>query len=471
MSHSLEPTQIIDELKKQANTILSTVLGSAKLEGFNVGSQGNMPYYWEDPRNLKFNAKTYDWISSNLKADTSPLQLDQNFTNIYIDALSKVSYHLSSDDQEKLNQAKSAATDQQGAVLRAWTEAYGSLPEGEGQPIDEIASIIQTEWADPATTLTDIQNAININELLNKVPAAGKPIVPVFVNWLNAIGDAVSLQNNVTMNDAYLAKALAAAQSPKKGNGGIQLNTPGNDNYFPAYRVNTPTSDIINGLENDDQAVELSMTVSRSTVNEYELSVSGGASFSYPVLGFFSVNAGGSSSYFESNIATTDNETTVKMSFPGVTLVNYGAPSFTKAPLQNWYWMKPIQDAINNKDNDVSGFKFSPAPQIDFSKKGPFGFLTGAAISNYPTVEITVKSADYQRIQKTFEQSASVGISFLGIPLGIGGSESSYSNKVTVDASKSTVTITLKPPKELVAGTATDSVGWVLGVQSDYPAA
>jgi hypothetical protein len=95
----------------------------------------------------------------------------------------------------------------------------------------------------------------------------------------------------------------------------------------------------------------------------------------------------------------------------------------------------------------------------------------GAAISNYPSMEITVKSSSYQKIQQTFEQSASVGISFLGIPLGIGGRESSYSNKVTTSSTDSTVTITLNPPTELVAGSAVDSVGWVLGVQPDYPAA
>lgn len=460
--------EIINMLKEQANTILSAALGTTKLEAFSVGANGNMPYYWQDPRNLQFNSNTYNWIKSSLKAGAMPIQQDQIFTDLYIRALSSVSYSLSTSDQAKLNKAKEDATDQQAAVLRAWQDAFGSLPSGEGQPIDLISAEIASTWAVPPTTLPEIQQSVNINALLNNVPASGKPVVPVFANWLNAIGGAVSLENNTTMNTAYLARALAAAQTPTDANGGLKLN---NDLVVPAYQVSTQLSDILNGLKNSSQSASLAMTVTRSTESEYQVNVEGGTSFSIPVLSLFSMNVGGNAHYFESDIATTDNETTVTMNFPGVTLVSFGPVPFDMSPSRNWFWMKPIRDAIKNGSSDVSGFKFSPDPQIDFSKSGPFAYLMGTAISNYPSMEITVKSSSYERIQKTFEQSASVGISFLGIPLGIGGSESSYSNKVTTNASESTVTITLNPPKELVAGSAVDSVGWVLGVQPDYPAA
>ena len=80
-------------------------------------------------------------------------------------------------------------------------------------------------------------------------------------------------------------------------------------------------------------------------------------------------------------------------------------------------------------------------------------------------------SSDYESIEKTFEQTVKVGLSFLGIPLGIKGSESTYSHSVSVNSSSQTITITLDPPKELIAGNSVDSVGWVLGVQTEYPAA
>lgn len=467
VTETLQANAIIDALKSQANQILSAALGSTPLEAFNIGSEGNYPYYWQDPRNLQFNAKTYGWISGNLKAGASPLQFDAVFTNLYIRALSSVSYSLSSADQAKLNAAAANATQQQTAVLNAWNQAFGSLPSGPGQPIDNIAAEIATQWAQPPTTLNDIKNAININQLLNNVPASGAPVVPVFANWLNALGEAVSLENNVTMNNAYVARALAAAQTPTAANGGLQLD---NNIVSPAYNMATQLSAILNGLKNTQQACTLQMDVSRSSESEYQVRMSGGTQFAIPVLDFLTLKVGANANYFHSDMATSSNSVSVKMTFPGVTLVNFGPADFTQSPPRYWFWMEPIREAIQNTGKDTSSFKFSPDPQIDFSDNGPFAYLMGVAISNYPSMEITVKGANYQFIQTTFQQSASVGISFLGIPLGIGGSESSYSNNVSTNASQQSVTIKLNPPPELVAGNQVDSVGWVLGVQPNYPA-
>lgn len=65
----VEASQIITELKDRANDILSSVL-STDLSAITINGKGNFPYYWQDPSNLKFNKKTYDWISSNLRANT-----------------------------------------------------------------------------------------------------------------------------------------------------------------------------------------------------------------------------------------------------------------------------------------------------------------------------------------------------------------------------------------------------------------
>ncbi len=467
MSETTQADQIIDALKEQANKILAAALGSTPLSAFNVGAKGNMPYYWQDPSTLKFNQTTYNWIDSNLKAGADPKQFDGLFTNEYIQALSKVSYSLSSADQTKLNQAHQNTTEQQTAVLNAWQSAFGSLPSGEGMPIDQIATIIATQWAQPATTLTALANSPNLNAALNNTPASGKPVIPVFANWLNAINSVISLENAVTMNQHYLGQALAGVQTPTAANGATETNA---GNTVPTFTVATQLADIVNGLKDASNAINLDMDVERATSSEFQVSISGGTRFSIPVLDLLSVNVGGQASYFSSNIATTDNKTSVSMTFPGVTLVNYGPADYNASTGLNWFWMSPIRDAISNGNKDVSGFKFSPDPQIDFSDNGPFGYTMGAAISNYPTITIKVTSSQYQEIQQTFEQSASVGISFLGIPLGIGGKESTYSSKTQVDASSQTVTITLSPPPELVAGNTVDSVGWVLGVQAEYPA-
>lgn len=467
MPESLDASVIIDALKAKANSVLSSALGSTPLQGFAITSQGNFPYNWQDTQNVtQFNQPTYTWISSNLKAGATPLELDGSFVNLYIQALSAISWSLSKADQATLNIAASNATKQAAAVQNAWLQAFKKLPAGSS-PIDDIAKIITTTWASTPTTLMAIQNSINLGKLLDQTPASGQAVLPVFVSWLNAIGSSLSLQNNVTMNNAYLGRALAAVQNATSGNGGLLLN---DGTTVPAFRVANQNSDIQNALASGSP-VTMSMTVSRSTSNEFTVSVEGQTGFSIPVLDFLTIGIGGNASYFSSDLATTDNETTVDMSFPGANLVNFGPVAFTETgSSSSWFWMDPIRQAIANGANDVSGFKFSPVPPIDFSPAGPFGFVMGVAISGYPTMTITIKSSSYQKIQKTFQQTASSSVSFLGIQLA-SASESTYSNNVQVDAASSTVTITLAPPQELVAGTVNAAQGWVLGVQPSYPAA
>ena len=566
---------IIEELRAKAASILGSALGSKPLESFMVGALGNFPYYWQNPRNLEFNAKTYTWISSALKAtstnrpllslaanhvrdeqvvllnawkqayghfpegdgepidlvvnsiancwanppanltqmenalnlnqllnttppsgkpiipvlanyldalgssatnnlglattNNTPKQLDQSFNSIYIDAFSKVGYLLSSTDKAKLNKAYQDATDQQVALLNAWKQAYGSFPPGDGEAIDKVIGKIATDWANPPTNITAMAAAINLKELLNKTPGSGQPIISVLANYLAAINSVIPLANAATMNQAYLNRALKAVQSPSEENGGLQTD----DNvYHPAYKMATQLSDILNGLKAINNAISLKMSVSRYSESEFKVSIARGASINVPILDLFTLSVDAEASYFSDHIATKSNTTDIELTYTGVTLVNYGPVAYDQSnPNQYWYWTKPIKDAIKNGDNDVSGFKFSPKPQIDFSESGPFGFVTGVAISNYPSVKITVTSSDYESIEKTFEQKVKVGLSFLGIPLGIKGSESTYSHSVSVNSSSQTVTITLDPPKELIAGNSVDSVGWVLGVQTEYPAA
>jgi hypothetical protein len=138
---------ILEELRAKAASILGSALGSKPLEPFLVGALGNFPYYWQNPRNLEFNAKTYTWISSALKATSS--------------------------NQQLLSVASDDLRDYQVALLNAWKQAYGNFPRGDGQPIDNIVNTIASDWADSPATLTKMQHALNLNELLNTTPASG----------------------------------------------------------------------------------------------------------------------------------------------------------------------------------------------------------------------------------------------------------------------------------------------------------
>lgn len=461
-------SQLIEALRAKAASVLGSAL-STPLVGFTVGANGNFPYYWQNPSNLQFNNLTYSWINTNLAANTTPVQQDETFTGLYISALGSIVYSLSSADQTNLNTANDNATNQQAALLNAWKSAYGSIPAGTATqaPIDIIVGTIATTWAVPPTTLTAMQNSKNLNKLLNNTPASGKPIIPVLANWLNAVSSAISLVNAVTMNNQYVATALDNVQNPLTTNGGLALD---NSNIEPSYQISPVTATILNGLKASNP-VTATMTVTQSSSSQFQVSVQGGAAFSIPVTEFLTIDVGGNASYFQQNMASQSNSTSITMTFNGVTLVNFGPTTFDLTTGLGWYWAFPITQAITNGTNDVSGFKFSPNPNIDFSSSGPFGYLTGVAISNFPTISITVTGSNYQSIQKTFQSSASAGVSFLGIPL-VSASGSNYSSSATSNSSSNSVTVTLSPPAELVSGGGgANSLGWILGVQTLYPGA
>jgi hypothetical protein len=125
----------------------------------------------------------------------------------------------------------------------------------------------------------------------------------------------------------------------------------------------------ISSSSHSDQAISMKMKITRTSESEFQVNVEGGTSFSIPVFSLFSMNVGGNAHYFESEIATSENEITVDMTFPGINLVSFGPEEFDMSPPRNWFWMTPIRDAIKNGSSDVSRFKFSPDPGIDFSKK------------------------------------------------------------------------------------------------------
>lgn len=469
--NTTDAAAIIEALKAEANKTLSAALGAKPLQAFDITSNGNFPYIWQNPNTLTFNNKTYSWISGNLKATKTPVEFDpgSNFVTQYLGAITKVRYSLSSTDQSKLNTFAARATQQQAALLNAWVSAGNTLPTGNTPIIDITQTILS--WSSSNVSLQDVQSSINPSSLFNKMPGNGGAILKVFFNWVAAMGDGVALQNNITQNNAYLDQAIAALQYPSDANGGIAVD---NNAIKPAYKVANQVADIQNQLQNQGSKVTLSMSASRANTSEFDVSVSGSAGIRIPVLSFLTVGVSGNTNYFASDMAVSTSSTSVKMTFPGVNLVNFGPTSFDASGKSNsWFWMSPIQDAIRNgyPAKDVSGFKFEVQPSItDWSTSGSFGYLQGVAISSYPTIEITVTSSDYQKIQQTFQQSVTSSVSFLGIPLA-SATESTYSNSVKVDASTQTVTITLTPPQSLIAGNLVDSLGWILGVQTQYPAA
>jgi hypothetical protein len=437
---------------------------------FQVGSLGNFPYYWQHPANLKFNTETYRWISASIKANTYPIQLSQPFTNLYITTLSKVSYSLSKSDQSKLSQAQSNIINQQGALLKAWQAAFNTIPDRTEtqEPIDIIIDKITQSWATPPITLAELQTEQNIHIKLNSVPMSGKSVIPILVNYLNALQSSVSLINAATMNRGYLQQALSGAQNPSTTNGGLQTSDGG---IKPSYRVNTPLESILKSLNSTDTSntVELSMSVVNTPQNNLSINLSDGTTETLPISEFLTIKDKNGTDFFREIFASDSSKATIDVTFKGVTTIYFGPAYFSSASNTNWYWEPPIVQALENGDKDISGFKFSPKPQIDFSNTGPFGFLTGVVISKRVSLKITAKCINYQSIAKQITALRSAHLKFLGIPMASTSSfPSGHQPSVKTDDEKMSLSINFEPYQDDLADTI-DSTAIVLGVQTNHP--
>jgi hypothetical protein len=442
----------------------------APFQPFQVGSLGNFPYYWQNPDNLSFNSKTYQWISSSLKAGRFPVQLSQPFTNLYIAALSKVNYSLSNSDQSQLNQAQSNIINQQGALLKAWQTAFGTIPDRTEtqQPIDIIFDTITQTWASPSITLSQLQISHDINGLLNNVPMSGKSILPVLVNYLNALQSSVTLINAATMNRGYLQQAMAAVQTPSTTNGGVSTS---DGRVQPAYQIDTPLENILQSLNSTDRSkiVTLSMSVISTGGNSYSIQLNDGTTETLRMADFLNIYNEHGIDLFRELLLSDRDKAIVDVTFKGVTTVNFGPVYFSRSSNTHWYWMPPIEEALNNGDKDISGFKFSPKPQIDFSKSGPFGFLTSAVISKQVSLKITAKCANYSSIAEKIKSLGSAHFDFLGMPIDTASETSpGYQPSVSIDEKDTSLIITLEPFQKK-AMDSMNSTAFVLGVQTNYP--
>lgn len=309
--------------------------------------------------------------------------------------------------------------------------------------------------------------APDLEAMLNMMPPAGRAVLPALSNYLAALGSDTSLMNAATMNTGYLAQALYAVQHPSVPNGGIKTD---GGTVRPAYSVATSVADIRAGLDGAEKKFELKMSLERLKGNEYKVTPVGKSSFSTSAARFLSVTAAESSAE-ALQIATRSAPAEVRMNFSGVTTVYFGPVSYDMSSGRSWYWMKPIIDAIKNGTSDVSGFKFSPDPQIDFSSKGPFGFLTGVAISKHPVITVKARGPGSVEIANQLESlpAKNLDVKFLGEPLLAPGSLTGYSR--TTEATSDSVDVRFDPLADTEVTDPTDRTAFVHGVQALFPAA
>lgn len=430
------------------------------IQPFATGGLGNFPFYWEDSC-LRFNYDTYCWINANLKAGHVPLEqaLGSTFTNLFTEALSCISYSLSKEDQCILSESTNRLAGQQNALLSKWNEIF--LPV---TAVDDVLNTICQEWATSATTSGDLQLASDVSTILNKIPDKGQAIIPLLVDYLKTLNQITTLENSSSMNNGYLECVKNALQAPNMENGGILASS---NDIYPAYEVSTSLHDILEGLQSDE-TIGFKMTIKSIDSKTVEVTGSSFEPFNTVIEELISLVLDGYDLHQNDVFNTIPTCLEVEMAFKGVVMVNFAPVPFNIVTGKSWYWIAPIVEAIKNRNQDVTGFKFSPASSLDFSKQGTFAFLTAVVISSYPEVSLKLSHTNPQQLSDAVNRSSVASLTLLG---NIFDTFCTTTSSLIADADSicgENILIKLQPPT--TNPPSLTSRAWVHGVVPCYPA-
>ncbi|WP_143157279.1 hypothetical protein [Cnuella takakiae] len=440
---------------------------------FSAGGLGHYPFYYENPNDLSFETNTYNWINSNLKNNLPPIRQDDGyFTNYFLQVFSCLTYYLSSADRQTLQNASAAAFNEQMELLQEWETVFGSIPAGGGQqPIDTVLAVICGTWAKPAIQPAALHKAANLQALLNQMPEKAASILQPLQNFLTAIDPVIPLINTTTRNSGLIKKVLAALKRPSLENGAVLAS---DQKLYPAYRVMPALPAQVAALNSDAQSIELDFLVSSMDNGQVQVSMQGANPFPMELQELFVIWKEGVGNLFTQILSLAGGSLKVEASFSGLSQVNIEPVVFDPVTGSNWYWIDPIVEAINNTGTNKTGFQFAPAPDVDFTEKGPFGYISALAISRVPTFRLFAPNSDLQPVILNPSLSGDVSLSFLNA---MGGESAnpyllkSYTCPVANSSSTSPMYggIELVPlQNDTLMGPG--SVAWVHGVQTSFPA-
>lgn len=439
-------------------------VASADIQPFEVGSLGYFPYYWHTNADTKekevFNILTYNWINANVQEGQIPIQQagGSNFTNLMNNALSKIRYKLSTSDQKALDEASLNISQKEKELTDKWEQIYSENPG-----IDPVINTIVTTWATPATTFNTLLQTNNISSILNTIPTSGLPISPSLNNYIEAINSSTTLVNTSSRATGLLNSTLDALQNPDLANGGL-LTT--DNKIYPAYNVSTPLSNILKGMQNTALQFEVKTIIKAISDTTISVKIPEYEAFETLTDDFFKIEFDSGSNFFLSLLEKMTEPLALDFHFQGVTLVNFGPVKFNISIPKYWYWISPIVDSIKNGTSDVSGYSFSPNPNINFKEGGPFGLLTGVVISNFPSINIRLKTANTKSLIDVATGANRANISFMD------KNENKSKFPYLLEAKKdedNSVVIACSHMTE--TSPSVESRAFVHGVQVEYPAA
>ncbi|KAB1158381.1 hypothetical protein F7018_09395 [Tenacibaculum aiptasiae] len=455
-------------------------------------AQGGFLYNWQNLNNI-FNRGTYDILTGNVSPGhvnpSAALSTAGSFPNNYIQVLSGIEYSLNNEDTIKLNKVQGNAQAQQATIVQDYQTTYGEITDNQIKEAKEVVGawgvstkydyiisyVLGSQWSGtqvankPPLTYDEMSSARNLKDLLPNRPGSSDQVINDVSIYLNMTAPVNALQTQMQNGSWTVAQAIKNTQAPNKKNGGMKTFDPvtGNidDNFRTGWNLNKSIAEIQNDLNNDSRVIEFKMTTSESSGSNLNVSINGSTGFS--VGSWLKFSLGTQFSYDMSTFQGTSKDAEITVQYKGYSILPISPQAWQQDINTGWYNGSIIRQAYENQGKNVSGFKFAsstppPFNFKDFREGGNFGWMNNFIISNYPTIIIKYKNADFNSFKEAWSTKTSGNLKLFGF-ISLGSfSAGASGGRYEKGANNSEFTLTFEPSKEIISVPEFQKQGFVI---------
>ncbi|GAA5646977.1 hypothetical protein [Vibrio proteolyticus] len=488
---SLASTEYYQVLQQQTAAAVQGVI-SDEVYALQFPPQGGFLYEWQNLNNI-FNRGTYDLITGNVKPGNiegaAELDVEGSFLVDYVQVLSGIEYSLNNADTANMNEVQNNAQAQQATIVQDYQNTYGTITEAQLNEAKEVVGswgvatkydyiisyVMGSQWSGrtaaskPPLTYSEMSSARDLKLLLPARPASSDRVINDVSLYLNMTQSVNTLQTQMQNGSWTVAQALNNTRYPSEQNGGMKTFNPVDGSvdtkYRTGWKINKAIADIKNDLNNESRVIEFKMTTSEASGSRMDVSINGQAGIS--VGSWLKFSLGTSFSYDMSTFEGTSRDAEITVQYKGYSIVPISVLAWQQDIDEGWYNGEIIRQAVESEGKDVSGFKFSSQTSLPFnfdslSDGGDFGWLNNVIISNYPTITIKYKNADFNSFKQAWSTHTSGNLKLFGfISLGsfdAGASGSSYEQGAT----NNEFTLTFSPSQEILTVPEFQHQGFVI---------
>ncbi len=383
-------------------------------------SQGDLMWYYKNANDY-FNQGTLDYISARVYASKTAhlaqLSSSGGYKNVYEWLVSSLYYNISELDQMKINKYNYEANKEANELIECYEKYFGqisqsSLSEAQKKYGKCVASkldyiihvIVNGIWSGrDSLSLAPISyfefyNASEILTLLPNLPEKGEIVIKQLQSYMAKIEDNIPFSDSAAKGNWTIQQLINNVRYPDKNNGGMKTINPYTGSISSTYTVGYSITDSINSiydtLNSTNRKMEIVVNIRKNKSSKVKIITEWTTEIIDTIIYFIP-----DSTYIDMNpFPSEQSDENIEIDYFGFTLVNSSPMYWNENTNKGWYFSYPINQAIKNKDMDVTGYKFSswPAPYnlSPFDSGGEFGYISQLLICKNQKTSITVGIAD-----------------------------------------------------------------------------